>query len=161
VTVAAGESVLIKPNARVVGPVTVQPGGALTVSNAKIARGLTADNPSFLSICGSDISAPSTGAQALGVTNAAVLIRIGDPASSCAGNRFAGTVNLTANLATTFGANQVSHAATVNNGGPGNTVIKANVFHGTLSCTGNTPAPVNAGQPNTGPGAKTGQCTGL
>jgi hypothetical protein len=160
VTIAAGESVLIDANARVVGPVTVQPGGAVTVLNAKIARGLVADKPSFLSICGSDISPPSTGAQALGVANAAVLIRIGDPANSCAGNRFAGTVNLTANLATTFGANSVSHAATINNGGNGATVIKANTFFGSLGCTGNNPAPTNAGQPNTA-GSKTGQCTAV
>jgi hypothetical protein len=160
VTVTAGESVLIDANARVVGPVTVQPGGALTVLNGKIARGVTADNPSFLSICGSDVAPPSTGAQALGVSNAAVPIRIGDPATDCAANRFAGKVNLTANLATTFGANGVSHAATINNGGPGATVIKANTFFGSLGCTGNNPAPTNAGQPNTA-GSKTGQCTAV
>jgi hypothetical protein len=158
-TVGAGESVQIT-NAQVVGPVTVQPGGALTIVNSKITRGLVVDNPRFLSICNTDISGPSPG-QALGVSNAAVPVRIGDPANACAGNRFAGTVNLTAILATTFGANQVSHATSVTNGGAGATVIKANVLFGTLSCTGNSPAPTNAGQPNTGPGAKTGQCSGL
>jgi len=160
VTVTAGESVLIDANARVVGPVTVQPGGALTVLNAKIHRGVVVDNPRFLSICGSDVAPPSTGAQALGVSNAAVPIRIGDPATDCAANRFAGRVHLTANLATTFGANSVSHAATINNGGPGATVIKANTFFGSLGCTGNNPAPTNAGQPNT-VGSKTGQCTAV
>jgi uncharacterized repeat protein (TIGR01451 family) len=160
VTVNAGESVLIDTNARLVGPVTVQPGGALTVLTAKITGGLTANNPSFLSICGTEIAAPSTGAQALGVSNAAVPIRIGDPASGCAANRFAGTVSLTTNLAVTFGANSVSHPATIDNGGPGNTVIKANTFLGPLGCTGNSPAPINAGQPNTA-ASKTGQCTGL
>jgi parallel beta-helix repeat protein len=160
VTVAAGESVLLNTGARVVGPVTVAPGGALTVTGAKITGGLTADNPSFLSICGTEIAAPSTGAQALGVSNAAVPIRIGDPANGCAGNRFAGTVSLATNLAVTFGANAVSHAATFTNGGPGNTVIKANDFLASLACTANTPAPVNAGQPNTAP-SKTGQCTGI
>jgi alpha-tubulin suppressor-like RCC1 family protein len=160
VTVTAGESVLIKPNARVVGPVTVQSGGALTVQNAKITKGLSADNPSFLSICGSEISPPSLGAQALGVSNAAVPIRIGDPATGCAANRFAGQVHLTANLAVTFGANAVSHAATVNNGGPGATVIKANTFLASLACSGNNPAPTNSGEPNTA-GSRTGQCAGL
>jgi hypothetical protein len=159
-TVGSGESVLIT-GAQVVGPVIVQPGGSLSILNSKISKGVVVDTPKFLSICGSDISGPSP-AQALGVSNATGPLRIGDPGASCAGNRFAGTVNLTANVATTtFGANQVSHATTVTGGGPGATVIKANVFFGTLSCTSNNPAPVNAGQPNTGPGAKTGQCAGL
>jgi hypothetical protein len=158
VTVGPTESVQII-NAQVAGSVTVQAGGALTVVNSRFSKGLVITSPRFLSICGADISAPPPG-QALGVSGAAVPIRIGDPASACAGNRFAGTVNLTANLATTFGANQVSHASSFTNGGVGNTVIKANVFYGTVSCTGNNPAPINAGQPNTGPGAKTGQCAG-
>jgi Tol biopolymer transport system component len=159
VTVGAGESVQIT-GAQVVGPVTVSPGGALTVVNSRITKGLVVSNPTFLSICNTDISGPSPG-QALGVSNAAVPIRIGDPANSCAGNRFAGTVNLTAIMATTFGANTVSHATSVTNGGAGATVIKANVLYGTLACSGNNPAPTNAGQPNTGPGSKTGQCSGL
>ncbi len=159
VTVTAGESVLIDVNARVVGPVTVQPGGALTVTTARIHKGIVADSPGFLSICGSEVAGPPP-AQALGVSNAAVPVRIGDPATGCAANRFAGTVTLTANLAVTFGANSVSHATTVTNGGPGNTVIKANTFFATLACSGNTPAPTNAGQPNTAP-SKTGQCAGI
>jgi hypothetical protein len=158
-TVASGQSVLINTGARVVGPVTVSPGGALTVVNASISRGVIVDDPSFLSICGSSISGPSP-AQALGVSNAKVPIRIGDPATGCAGNRFAGEVNLTANLGGTFGANTVWHNATITNGGPAATVIKANSVLGILNCTGNTPAPINAGQTNTG-GTKTGQCAGL
>jgi hexosaminidase len=89
-----------------------------------------------------------------------VPIRIGDPATGCAGNRFAGHVNLTANLGVTFGANRVTHSATVSNGGPAATVIKANTVFETLGCTGNSPAPTNAGQANTA-GAKTDQCAGL
>ena len=158
IVVNAGESVLIT-NARVVGPVTVNPGGALTVVNSRISRGLTADAPSFLSICGTDISGPAPN-QALGVSNAPVPIRIGDPATGCAGNRFAGDVNLTGNLAVTFGANAVSHNLNVNSNGPGATVIKANTIYGALSCAGNNPPPTNAGQVNTA-ASKTGQCATL
>jgi len=50
--------------------------------------------------------------------------------------------------------------ATVNNGGPGLTILKTNNVFGTLACTANNPAPTNAGQANTA-GSKTGQCTGL
>ena len=158
VTVNAGESVLIT-NARVSGPVTVNPGGALTVVNSQISRGVTATSPSFFSMCGTQVSGPAP-ATALSVTNAPVPIRVGDPAAGCAGNRFAGQVVLSGNLAVTFGANTVSHNATLDNNGPGNTVIMANTVFGTLACAGNNPPPTNAGQPNTG-GAENGQCAGL
>jgi hypothetical protein len=158
VTVNAGESVLIT-TARVVGPVTVNPGGALTVVNSQISRGVFATAPSFISMCGSQVSGPPP-ATALSVTGAQVPIRVGDPATGCAGNRFAGQVVLSSNLAVTFGANTVSHNTTINSNGPGNTVVKANTVFGTLACAGNNPPPTNAGQPNTA-GAKTGQCAGL
>jgi len=89
-----------------------------------------------------------------------VPIRVGDPANGCAGNRFAGDVNLTSNLSVTFGANIVSSNVNINTNGPGNTVIKANNVNQALNCTGNNPAPTNAGQTNTA-GSKTGQCAGL
>ena len=159
VTVNAGESVHII-NARVVGPVTVNPGGALTVVSSKMARGITADAPGFLSLCGgTEVSGPHPG-QALGVSNAAVPIRIGDPANGCAGNRFAGQVSLSSNLAVTLGANAVSHNVDVNNGGPGTTVIKANTVFGALACAGNNPPPTNAGQVNSA-ASKSGQCAAL
>ena len=87
-------------------------------------------------------------------------IRIGDPASGCAGNRLAGDVTLTGNLAVTFGANLVSRNMAVNSNGPGATVVKANTVYGSLACAANNPAPTNAGQVNTA-AAKTGQCAAL
>ncbi len=161
ITVANNESVCVN-NARVFGPVTVNPGGALTVSASKVYRGITANDPAFLSVCGTEVSAPTPVATntALSVANAQVPVRIGDPAAGCAGNRFAGQVTMTNNLATTFGANMVSHTATFTGNGPGNTIIKANTFFGTLSCSGNVPAPTNAGQPNTAAN-KVGQCAAL
>ncbi|HJV09829.1 MAG TPA: hypothetical protein VJ653_09105 [Acidimicrobiales bacterium] len=158
VTVASGESVLVV-DARLVGPLTVQPGGALTVLRSKITGGMAVNAPRFLSVCGSEVSGPVQG-QALGVANAGVPIRIGDPAAGCAGNRFAGSVSLTANLATTFAANVVSTSLTVTGNGPGNTVLPGNTVFGTLGCTGNDPAPANGGSANTA-ASKTGQCAGL
>ena len=157
-TVNAGESVLIT-GARVVGPVTVNAGGALTVVNSQISRGVTATAPGFFSMCGTQVSGPPP-ATALSVTGAPAPIRVGDPAAGCAGNRFAGQVVLSNNLAVTFGANTVSHNATLDHNGPGSAVVKANTVFGTLGCAGNNPAPTNAGQPNTA-GAKTGQCAAV
>ncbi|MDQ6725598.1 MAG: Ig-like domain repeat protein [Actinomycetota bacterium] len=156
--VAAGQSVLIT-NARVIGPVTVAPGGALTVVNSQVSRGITASAPAFLSLCGAQVSSPA-GGPALSVSDAGVPIRIGDPAAGCAGNRFSGDVNLTRNLALTFGTDIVAGNTTVNNGGPGNTVVKAANVSGALACAGNTPAPTNAGQVNTA-ASKSGQCATL
>lgn len=94
------------------------------------------------------------------MTNAPGPIRIGDPAAGCAGNGFAGQVILSGNQGVTFGANTVSHATTIDANGPGQTVIKANTFFATLSCSGNNPPPTNLGQANTAP-SKAGQCASL
>jgi hypothetical protein len=160
-TVNAGESVLLT-NSRVVGPVTVNPGGALTVVNSQISRGIVANAPSFFSLCGSQVSGPSTTpGQGIVVSNAAVPIRIGDPASGCAGNRVAGDVILTTNTAgLTLGANIVSGNVTVNNNTVGTDVVKANNIFMALACAGNNPPPTNAGQTNTA-ASKSGQCSAL
>jgi YVTN family beta-propeller protein len=160
-TVNAGDSVLLT-NARVVGPVTVNPGGALTVVNSQISRGIVANAPSFFSVCGSQVSGPpSTPGQGIVVSGATVPIRIGDPAAGCAGNRVAGDVILTANTAgLTLGANTVSGNVRVNNNTVGTDVVKANTIFKALACAGNTPAPTNAGQPNTA-ASKSGQCVAL
>jgi hypothetical protein len=157
VTVNAGDSVLIT-GARVQGAVTVNPGGALTVVNSSIT-GIVANAPGFFSLCGSGVAGPAP-ATALSVSNATVPIRVGDPATGCTRNRFAGQVSLTSNLAVTFGGNEVSHNATLDTNGPGNTIVKANTVFGSLGCTGNNPGPMNLGQPNTA-GTKTGQCASL
>lgn len=158
VVVNAGDSVLINA-ARVAGSVTVKPGGSLSVVNSQVAQGITADAPSFLRLCAAVVTGPP-GGLALSVSNAPVHLRIGDPARSCAGNRFTGGVTLTANLGLTFGANSVTGNVTVTNGGSGNTVVKANSISGALACSGNNPAPTNAGQPNAA-ASKTGQCAAL
>lgn len=161
VTVNAGDSVCIT-NARVVGPVTVNPGGALTVVNSQISRGIVANGPSFFSLCGSQVSGPSTTpGQGIVVSGAAVPIRIGDPAAGCAFNRVAGDVVLAGNTAgLTLGSNIFSGNVTVNNNTVGTDVIKANNISKALACSGNHPPPVNAGQPNTAT-SKSGQCAGL
>lgn len=158
VNVAAGESVLIT-KARVAGAVTVAPGGALTMEGSSAGRGVSVDRPRFLSICGTDVSGPPP-ASALTVTGAMVPVRIGDSTAGCAANRFAGPVTLSANLATTFANNTVSHDLSVAGNGPGNTVLRGNTILATLACTGNAPAPGNGGQPNSAR-AKTGQCTAV
>jgi hypothetical protein len=148
-------------SARVTGPVTVQPGGALTITGSRITNGIVSDGAKYLSVCGSEVTAPTADpSQGIVVRNSLVAPVVGDPANGCAGNRVAGDVTFTGNTAgLTFGANIVSRNVTVNsNAGP--TVVKANTISGTLACSADNPPPSNAGQPNTST-AKTGQCAGL
>jgi YVTN family beta-propeller protein len=154
----AGESIQLL-NARVVGPVTVEPGGKLTVTDSQISRGIVANSPGFLLICGSQISGPSPN-QAIGVFNSTVPIRIGDTSFNCAGNRIAGDVNLIGNVAVDFSSNQVVGNVTINNSGPGTTLIKSNNIRGTLACSGNNPPPTPT-RPLTRNTvtARSGQCT--
>jgi len=161
VSVGAGASLAVT-DARVVGPITVSAGGSLTLVNSRVTNGIEATSPSFFSLCGSQIAAPS-GSTGKGVVvkNATVPVRVGDPSAGCAGNRVAGDVVLIGNSAgLTLGANVVSGNVTVNDNTAGAVVVKGNTVYGTLGCSGNSPAPTNAGQPNTAP-TKTGQCAGL
>ena len=150
---SSGQTVLVT-NARVTGPITVNPGGALSIVSSRIGGGITATGPSAFSLCSSEV------AGAVVVAGATTAVRIGDPGAGCAGNRFSGVVRLTGNTAVTFGANFAALNVTVAANGPGNTVIKGNSLPGGLACTGNNPAPTNAGQPNVG-APKTGQCAAL
>lgn len=158
VVVHDGESVLID-KARVSGPVTVKPGGALTLRSSKLVRSLVVDAPRFLSVCGAEVSA-ARGTAALTVRDAKVPVRVGDPDTTCAGNRVTGPVSLASNLATVFGANEVAGAASITGGGGGHTLLKANTFHRSLGCSGNLPAPANGGKPNTSTSAS-GQCAAI
>jgi YVTN family beta-propeller protein len=160
-TIAAGESVQLS-GARVVGPITVSPGGALTVVNSQVSGGIFATSPGFLMICGSQVAGSrTTGNQALVVSDSNVPLRIGDATLGCAGNRFAGNVNLTNNVALTFSNNTVSGSVTVNDNGPGDTLIRRNNIFGTLACSGNEPPPqpTRPLERNTA-GARSGQCSG-
>lgn len=161
VTVGPGQSVFIT-GGEVSGPITVQSGGALQLVNSKAANGIVATNPSFLSLCNTQVAAPSGNpAQGVVVSGARTPIRIGDPASGCAGNRIAGDVRLTGNTGgLTLGGNTVSGNVAVDNNTVGTPVVKANNVFKNLGCAGNNPAPVNNGQLNTAP-TKTGQCAGL
>lgn len=161
ITVGFGQSVVIT-GGEVVGPITVQSGGALQLVNSKVANGIVATNPAFLSVCNAQVTAPSGNpAQGVVVSGATTPLRIGDPASGCAGNRIAGDVRLTGNTGgLTLGANMVAGNVTVDNNTVGTPVVKANNVFKTLGCAGNNPAPVNNGQVNTAP-TKTGQCAGL
>jgi hypothetical protein len=60
-------------------------------------------------------------------------------------------------------ANRIAGPVTLERNLTGGTpiVVAANTVSGPLRCSGNEPAPVNNGQPNTVDGPKSGQCLDL
>lgn len=156
--VANAGGVLCINKARVVGPVTVNTGGALIVTDSQISRGVSANAPVFVSLCKSSFSSP--GVTVNGATGPVIL---GDPASSCAADRFVGTVDVSANTAgVVLGGASVSGNVSVNSNSGGAITVKGNtIMNGSLSCASNNPAPTNATQVNTATGGKNGQCASL
>lgn len=86
-------------------------------------------------------SSPSVARQACSAT---APFTLGDTAAGCAQNRVAGDISRSSNFDNNAGA----------------TVVKGNQGFGDLACSGDSPAPTNAGQTNTAP-SKTGQCAAL
>ncbi len=138
-TVGAGQ-VLCLTNARVLGSVSVNPGGALIVAASSVTEGIGAANAAYVSVCGSHVKVGPNQGAAVNVLGSTGPVRFGDPAAGCEGNRVTGILLLTNNTAgVTVGGN----TATIG-----------------IACRGNVPAPTNNGRPNTAP-EKTGQCVGL
>jgi len=122
--------------------------------------GIASNGAKAFTLCGSDLKDKGPG-PTLSVTNTTGPVLIGNPTSGCAGNSIAGNVKVANNSGgVVFGNNVVGGNATftANTGGP--IVIKNNFIGGALACTTNSPAPGNAGQPNTA-SSKTSQCVGV
>jgi Alpha amylase, catalytic domain len=124
----------VEPGARVTGPVTVQPGAALRADGAIITGPTTATGAAEIRLCDTRVTGP------INLTGSGT-VRLGDPDIGCGPNTVTGPVTVTAST--------------------GPTVIAGNRIVGPLACTGNDPAPVNKGLPNTGAGPKSGQCRDL
>lgn len=161
-TVAPGSSLCIV-NARVFGPISVASGGALTIANSQIYKGVSSTGATFVQICGTKLSPPDAVNPTVNVVNSTGSVTVGDAAVACNPNTIAGTTNLSSNGSdVTFGNNTTSAGVTVNNNTGAPNIIKGNsILRGMLACSGNTSPPTNAGQVNTVPDGKTGQCAGL
>ena len=149
-------------NATVDGGITVQP-AALSLNNSKVNGGVTSFGAKAVTFCGNTIHGEST----VSSTTGFVLIGDnGDDGFACAGNDLRGHLTLSDNAGQIeLGGNQITGGASVSNTtGNGPTVensvteIEGNQISGQLSCTNNTPAPINDGSPNTITGGGRGQC---
>ena len=137
------------------------PGTTLVISGSTVRGSVIANRGGAFSLCGSTVSSKVT------VSRAAGFVLVGDPGDDgCAGNSISGSVTLTSNTGGVEVSNnpliggrlKLSHNS---GGGPFDDAapeVEANVIHGGISCTGNTPAPTNDGQPNTVSGIRSGQC---
>jgi hypothetical protein len=150
-------------NATVNGGITVLPGAALSLTNSTVNGGVSSSGAKAVTWCGNLIH----GASIVSTTSGFVLIGdSGDDGFSCAGNDMRGNLTLTANAGQLeLSSNHVSGGVTITNTtgtGPNleNLIseIEGNQISGQLSCTNNTPAPINDGHPNTVTGSRSGQC---
>jgi hypothetical protein len=150
-------------NATINGGITVLPGAALSLNNSTVNGGVSSTRAKAVTFCADSIHGAST----ISSTSGFVLIGDnGDGGFSCAGNDLRGTLTLTANAnQLELGGNDIKGGATISRTTgpgptPGNSVtkIEGNRISGQLSCTANTPAPIDNGRPNTATGRGTGQC---
>jgi uncharacterized repeat protein (TIGR01451 family) len=150
-------------NATVTGKLTVQKGASLVMIGSVVGKAVAASGSGALTFCGSSLRS------SVSIDAATGFVLVGDPGDdNCAGNTITGNLGITGGLAgLNLRSNSLLSSVTVDKnkgGGPypvdASPVIAANTIGGRLACKSNTPAPVNAGQPNTAP-TKSGQCATL
>ncbi len=151
--------------ATVDGHVSVLPGGALSVVNSRLNGGLSAQGATGIRVCGSRIDGR------VSISRSTCFVELGDAgddgAPACAGDDFRGGVVLSGNTAgAEIGRDTIRGGLTlVGNTGGGATIedaapeIEGNHVNGSLVCTGNMPAPIDNGIPNSVTGARSGQCS--
>jgi 5'-nucleotidase len=160
VNVAAGASCTVSGTVTVTGNVTVGTGASLSVvSPAKftVNSSLLGANAASIII----VPLPS------GVSNILGSVSLtGTTKELVIENSFVGgtlsVANSNVTLIDLFSNNVGGNVLVQNNktsGGVNSDIIQANTIGGSLVCSGNTPAPVNGGAPNTVGGSKAGQCS--
>jgi hypothetical protein len=141
-------------NATQDGAITVGNGHELSVVDSKIYGAITSTSSAPFTFCHS-----STVRGAISVSKSMSAVVIGDNGAPCPANVVDGAVTLDSNKGgIQLGGNSIAGAVTANqNVAPSGPVISNNHIGGKLTCSGNTPAPVNNGQGNTVSGARVGQ----
>ncbi|ANP51730.1 hypothetical protein J2Z21_009445 [Streptomyces griseochromogenes] len=157
-TVAADEAICIGSGGSQDGKVTVQPGGSLAVSDARITGPVTADGALALTVCGSTLTGPLT------VEHSSGYVRIGGEPTTCQGNLVRGALTIDANTGgIAVSGNSVTGPVRITgNSGSGllpdesAPAFEGNHVEGPLSCDGNEPELHQSD--NTVSGPRSGQC---
>jgi IPT/TIG domain len=180
-TVASGLTCLV--NATQNGQVTVEAGAALTVTNSTVNGTVTATDPGAITYCGAtehgalSVTGPTSGPIILGgplpggaacaadTIPSAVTVTGATTPVTVSGLQQNGTLTLENDSAgITLGGSHVSGRANVDsNTAPltAQITVSGNTVTGSLYCTGNSPAPVDAGTVNTVSGTASGQCAAI
>jgi hypothetical protein len=143
------------------GTVSVNPGADVFIRNAKIAGAVQSNSAHFFGMVGSTVQGTT------GVTKTTGFALVGQDENGCTGNHL-GTTSLTSNKGGLEVSSNTTGTLSVNSnstsggsdldGDPAAIEIEGNTVTGTLSCSGNVPAPTNDAVPNSVSGARGGQC---
>jgi hypothetical protein len=173
-TVPPGQSLCLLSKDVVKGSIKVQAGGALSVAGGSSVSGsISANGATGLMVCAGTVTGGAT------ITGSTGFVLLGDTADdmtpSCGPDTFNNSLYLSGNKAgVELGGSTIKGSVTLNNTTitappPFGSIaedlaapeLESNAVTENLSCSGNSPAPINDGHPNSVKGTKTGQCSGL
>jgi hypothetical protein len=132
----------------------------VSIRNSKIQGHLESREAAVLAVCGSELGGK------VSVSGTSGFVLLGDPGDDdCEVNTVLGMATVTGNRGGVEMVGNSFRGGLTVEGNTGNgplpehagTEIQANQITGKLSCSSNTPAPTNDGQPNTS-GTRSGQC---
>ncbi|HEV3351388.1 MAG TPA: hypothetical protein VG076_00620 [Acidimicrobiales bacterium] len=155
----SGQSDVTTVSGSVPGSFTPPAGTAVDIENATIGGSVNLSGSSFVRICNSTINGN------LNVSGSSGFVLIGDGGDEggfCHGNHVSGTVYLANNGhgvelgGTSTGGNVILSSNSGGSGEDATPEVEANHVGGSLSCFGNSPAPINDSRPNTVSGARNG-----
>lgn len=154
-------------DASIDGPVVLSPGASVSIVGSHIHGAIASNGATSLAICSSEVTG------SVSVTGSSGFVLIGDAGDdgspACAPDTISGTLSVAHNTAGVEIAGAAVHGTLelLANTGAGPNIenaapeLEANHVDGLLSCSVNSPAPVDDGQPNTTHTGATGQCAGL
>ena len=146
----ASSGVTCFANATVNGTLTVNHGASVSMLNTIVTSTMNADGANVVVMCGSHTYGGLT------IKNSTGPVTVGD-GGSCAASTNYGASTFMSNHRGLRVVGLVSYGglSVINN--LSSTVLSSTHSNGALTCSGNSPAPVNEGRPNVA-GARSGQC---
>jgi acyl-homoserine-lactone acylase len=130
--VKKGQAIKLTKTAKVSGPVTVQPGGALDVEGATISGSLTAKEATLIRVCDADVSST------LKVVASSGSVVIGEGNEACGSSNLHGTATLKLNKAGVLVNGNVFYSALKVLSNEGGTTVIDNTIAGEFIVKGNT-----------------------
>jgi hypothetical protein len=130
--VKAGQAIELTKTAKVSGPVTVQPGGALDVEGATISGALSAKEATILRVCAANVSG------SLKAVNSSGSVVIGEGDEECASSSIHGPATIKANKAGVLIKGNTFYSSLKVIGNEGGTTVTENTIAGEFIVKANT-----------------------